>query len=88
MRYIITFEYYDSNKSYSAFLSEIEKTPGWANVGKYAYILDTQETSAQLRDRLKQHLYTGDKLFVCLLQRDAAWTGMSEKVTSWIKEYL
>ena len=48
------------------------------------WLIDTAETPAQVRDKLKQHIDQNDSLFVCRLQN--AWATLNYDCASWLKD--
>jgi hypothetical protein len=53
------------------------------------WIIKSDETAAQIRDKLKAHIDADDKLIVNLLQREAAWTvSFSTECKDWLMKNL
>lgn len=60
----------------------------WHCLGS-TWIIKSDETAAQIRDKLKAHIDGDDKLIVNLLQREAAWTiSFSQKCKDWLMKNL
>ena len=53
------------------------------------WLLRTELSAIQVRDRLRQVLDANDKLLVIDVSgRQAAWAGVNERGSAWIKEWL
>jgi hypothetical protein len=81
---IVTFDLADAGKNREALIKKIKDYHAWARLGGSAYLIKTDQTPVQVRDSLKEDLGAGDKLFVGVASRPAAWSGMSEGVGKWI----
>jgi hypothetical protein len=88
MIYIIIFELVSENQPNDEFVASIRSTKVWAKISGTTYLIKTNESATELRDRLKRFLNKNDKLFVSYVAPPAAWLGYSEEVTKWIKENL
>ena len=88
MIYIVTYDLQEPGQRYTELLELIKATRNWARLGQSSYLIDSNDTAVQLRDRFLGALDSNDKLYVGQVLAPAAWTGMSEDVTKWIKERL
>lgn len=88
MVYIVTYDLQEPGQRYSELLELIKACGNWARLGQSSYLIDCQEAAVQLRDKFISVLDRNDKLYVGQVLAPAAWTGMSEDVTKWIKERL
>lgn len=53
------------------------------------WLVKTDLTPVQLRDRLKQYLDSGDELLLLDVSEDAAaWIGFSKSASEWLKQHL
>lgn len=65
------------------------KTSGWWHHLDSTWLVRTEETPVQLRDRLMQHMDASDTLLVIDVTSDAAaWIGIDQSGSDWIKNYL
>lgn len=88
MKYIVSYELKDPSRNYQGLIEEIKNSPGWAMITESSFIVDTQETAVSLRNRLNGKIDSNDIVYVCRLDREAAWYGLSEDVSNWIKNNL
>ena len=88
LAYIITYDLSKPGRNYEEVLSIIKDYPLWAKLGGSSYIIMTEETPAQIRDKIIRVLDSNDKLFVGRVKAPAAWYNMSDEVSSWLKEHL
>lgn len=66
----------------------IQREAGWARLNANTYIVDSDDSAVQLRDRLKGVLVNGDSLFVGELHSPTAWIGLNEEVSNWIRKNM
>lgn len=83
--YIISYDLSNPGRNYEALLKAIKQNRAWARIGQSAYLVVTAETASELRDSLTKVLDANDKIYVSLLGSSAAWIGLSEDVSNWIK---
>jgi hypothetical protein len=83
---------YDLNRpgqNYSQLFEELKRSDGWWHHLDSTWLVVSGETPVQLRDRLTQHIDSGDELLVIDVSGDpAAWAGLSERAGGWIKTNL
>lgn len=83
---------YDLNRpgqNYAGLFAALKAVPLWWHYLDSTWLLRTEETAAQLRDRLLAHIDGGDELLVIDVSgRAAAWSGFGERGGQWIKNNL
>jgi len=83
---------YDLNRpgqNYTGLYKALKAVPLWWHHLDSTWLLRTEETAVQLRDRLRAHIDVGDELLVIdVSSRAAAWNGFSERGGQWIKNNL
>ncbi len=52
------------------------------------WIIQTDQTAAQVRDNLGRHIDSNDELLVAAIGAPAAWKGFNEKGATWLKDHL
>ena len=60
----------------------------YARLTNNSYLIDTTQTPVEVRDHLRQGLILGDQIYVGIVNPPAAWAGMDDAVSSWIKARL
>lgn len=90
MIYIVTYDLYQEKNSvvYQRLIELIRSERDWARLGGSSYLIDSDETAVQLRDRYITVMDDNDKLYVGEVSAPAAWFGYSERVSNWILNKL
>lgn len=88
MIYIVSYDLIEPGQKHEALIKLIKQDGKWARLGGSAYLVDSESTAVELRDRYKSALDGNDKIYVGRVTIPAAWSGMSEGVSKWIKEKL
>ena len=52
------------------------------------WLIRSELTAAQIRDKLKPHIDSGDELLVVGLAGDGAWAGINKSGSDWLTTYL
>ncbi len=86
--YIVSYELSNPTVNSEELLALIKEQKHWARLGQAAYLVVTEGTPVDLRNQFKSALRANDRLFVGSISAPAAWTGMSDKVSNWIKKHL
>lgn len=85
---------YDLNKpgqEYDELHEAIKSLGSWTHILESTWLIDTDEDSAgDVRDNLKLHVDSGDKLFVTKVGGSGwSWgTNFSDSSTAWLKDHL
>lgn len=88
--YIVTYDLRNekSNKSYDKLNALIKQEGVWACLGKSSYLIESNLSAIELRNRFNDALDINDLLYVGRVSVPAAWHGYSQQVTDWIKAKL
>lgn len=87
MSKIVTYDLRAPGRDYKSLISEIEKYDVWAKITESCYMIGTSETCVALRDKLKSHMDSNDRLFVGELTKNAAWFNVLCK-NQYLKDHL
>lgn len=82
---------YDLNRphqDYPELISAIKAVGTWWHCLDSTWIVKTDLTCVQVRDRLKVHIDSNDELLVAKLTGEAAWTGFDKQCSDWLKNNL
>jgi hypothetical protein len=82
---------YDLNKplqNYNDLIQAIKAYGTWWHHLDSTWIIQTEQTAAEVRDNLAQHIDTNDELLVAKISAPAAWRGFNEKGSQWLKDHL
>lgn len=88
--YIVTYDLKDEENCprYQRLLELIKSGGVWARLGGSSYLVDSDESPVELRDKYRSVLENKDLLYVGEVTAPAAWIGYSNDVTEWIKNKL
>jgi hypothetical protein len=81
---LVFYDLADPARNREALVQKIKSYGPWARLGAFAYLIRTDQPPAAVRDGLKTVLGEGDRLFVTVSSRPAAWRGLPEAVSKWI----
>lgn len=65
-----------------------EEANGWWHHLESAWIINSDKTPAQLKDRFISVLDANDELLVIKVSAPAAWHGFEESGSSWLRNHL
>ena len=88
MIYIVSYDLVEPGRSYNTLVNKIKESDDWAKLGGSAYLIESVKSAIELRDEYKGCIDSNDKLYVGVVEAPAAWIGMSEDVSNWIKKHL
>ena len=88
MIYIVSYDLRPPTQRYNSLEECIKSCSKWAYVCESTYLIKTEETAAQVRDALGVYIDGNDKLFVGTISAPAAWKGLPQEVSEWIKNNL
>lgn len=85
--FLVTFSC--NEDSYNQVVNAIKKSPFWARVNPYAWIVQSDGNTVGLRDQIKKDAPGVEKLLVIGID-NANWATsfVSKNVTDWMKENL
>ncbi len=88
--YLISYDLRAPGKNYSDLHNHLKSYYSWAKPLESFWLIRTTESKpAEVRNAIRKHMDTNDHVFVVdVTGQNAAWYGMSDKVTEWIKENL
>ncbi|TAM23949.1 MAG: hypothetical protein EPN68_09515 [Rhodanobacter sp.] len=81
---------YDLRKqrNYDALYERIKAYGNWCHALESSWVISTPQSAVQVRDNLRQVLDSDDGLLVTRLSGQAAWYGLSETISTWLKTQL
>ena len=86
--YIISYDLSNPGQNYEELLKRIKTSYRWARLGGSAYVIISVSTAVQIRDYLQVPLDANDRLFVGVLNAPAAWIGLGDEVSNWLRNNL
>lgn len=85
---LISYDLDKPNRNYTDLHEAIKSLGSWWHCLESVWIVDTLQTSAQIRDALKLHLDSGDKLAVFNLSGGWATYNLSKDCNDWLRNHL
>ncbi|AFL99480.1 hypothetical protein Desde_1047 [Desulfitobacterium dehalogenans ATCC 51507] len=86
--YNISYDLTAPGRNYDDLIAEIKNLGDWAYPLKSTWLVESNLTSVQVRDKLLETMDSNDKLLVMMCADDAAWCNLPDEVSDWIKEKL
>ncbi len=84
---IITYDLCAPGRDYEKLIEHIKTYSSWARVTESTWVISSDDTCKVIRDILKTHIDTNDRLFVAELTGTAAWSNVRCK-SDYLKEHL
>ena len=82
---------YDLNRplqDYAELIDAIKTYGTWWHQLDSTWLVVTEDTAVQIRDKLAPYLDANDELLVAKVSAPAAWRGFNDKGSQWLKENL
>ena len=88
--YMITYDLSQPGRNYPKLHETIKDISGiWAHITESTWIVESKnETSKDIRDKVRRAIDNNDKLVVCKLTGEGAWYGITTNQTNWLKKNL
>lgn len=86
--YIVSYDLSEPGQNYENVLKAIKKHSGWARLGGSAYVVLSDNSTVEVRNAIATALDSNDKLFVGTINAPAAWIGLTDDVSDWLKNNL
>jgi hypothetical protein len=82
--YLIGYDLKRPPQEYPGLMEAIKKFPlSWQHLAS-TWIVKTDGSAKQVRDQVKPHIDTADKLLVLELSGEGAWAGLSDEAIDWL----
>lgn len=85
---LIGYDLSRPGQEYDDLFEAIKSIGNWWHCLDSTWIVITDMTCAQVRDELKPYLDSNDAVAVFTLSGSAAWVGLSDDCSDWLKENL
>ncbi len=83
--YIIIFDLKSPILNKKKLISGIQSSQNWAKINESTFVITASLTAEEIRNQLLNLIYEGDKIYVSLLGNLAAWYGLDEQVSNWLR---
>ena len=85
--YNVSYDLNKSGKNYNGLYDEIKKTD-WAHILDSTWLVSTNETATQLRERLRTQMDDNDYLFVSKVNKTEYDGWLNQKYWDWLIQHL
>ena len=83
---LVSYDLIAPGRNYESIRGFLESHVNWAKPVQSLYLVKANKTAESLRNELNAYLDTNDKVIVVDVTKDAAaWKGLSDQISSWIK---
>lgn len=86
--YGLSYDLRSPGRNYSALYDLLRSYPSWCHVTESHWLLQTTETAEQIRDRVAEVIDTNDRVFVAVTSSPAAWQGLPQDASDWLRTEL
>lgn len=86
--YIVSYDLVTPGQNYERVIQKIKQNSGWARLGGSAYVVLSDKSPVDIRNDIASVMDKSDKLFVGALHAPAAWIGLTDEVSEWLKKGL
>ena len=86
--FIVTYDLMTQGQNYTCLTKKLEAYPTHWHAQGSVWLIETNQTAVQIRNNLQPCLDSNDKLIVAKLQGEAAWFGLSDHNSNWLKGRL
>lgn len=86
--FLVSYDLRKPGRDYSSLYAAIKSYPRWAHPLESVWVIVTDETAFSVRDHLRQKIDANDGLLVVKSAGVGAWSGLSQKLTDWLKQHL
>jgi CRISPR/Cas system-associated endoribonuclease Cas2 len=85
---LVTYDLNNSGKNYEDIEKILKSYTKWAKLATTTFIIITDETCVQVRDKVKGKIDSDDELLVVGLNGNWATSNINKKISDWLKENL
>jgi hypothetical protein len=87
--FLIDYDLNKPEKDYPKLIDHIKSYPNWCRYLMSSWMIKTDRTTTQVRDDMRAFIDANDDLIVVDVTADsAAWYGLSDEISNWIKNNL
>jgi hypothetical protein len=86
--YLITYDLLSPGQDYTDLFEAIKKLGSWSHCLESIWIVKSNISSSEIRDKLNNNIDSNDKLLVVKLNGEAAWINLGKQCNEWLKNNL
>lgn len=84
--YAVSYDLHKKGEfSYENLIKTIKEFPNWCHHLESDWVVVSNQTAAEVRDALRKHMHKDDHIIVFRLSGEAAWYGLSDESSNWLK---
>ena len=84
----ITYDLRKPGRDYSGLYTYLKSFPDWCHPVESVWLVKTEKSPKTVRDEAQKYLDDNDGLLVFRAAAPGAWTGLSDKISKWLKDNL
>ncbi|MGE2817956.1 hypothetical protein ACQI5H_22845 [Mycobacterium heidelbergense] len=86
--YIVTYDLSTPGRDYESLFSYLKSFPYHAHVLESSWAIITSKTALEVCNEILPHIDGNDHVLVNEVTLNAAWFGLPDPVSEWLKKYL
>lgn len=86
--YLVTYDLNRPGQNYDNVVTRIKTSNNWAKIATTTFIIVSPQSAVQVRDYLMEVMDANDEIFVGLISAPAAWSGLNNEVSNWLRNNL
>lgn len=87
--YLVSYDLRKPGKNYATLHEHLKSYANWAKPLESLWLVQTSASAAAVRDAIRQHMDNNDRVFVVdVTKQPAAWHGLLDDVSAWIKNNM
>jgi hypothetical protein len=86
--YMVGYDLNRPHKDYPDLIAAIKKYGTYWHHLDSTWLIKTNESAVQIRDKLRVHIDDNDELLVAALTGESAWAGFDDKGSQWLNDNI
>jgi hypothetical protein len=84
----ISYDLRKPGRNYESLYEGIKALGSWCHALESTWFVDTNKSATDAANMLWKHMDSNDGLFVGRLTKEAAWAGLSDIFSEWLKTHI
>lgn len=86
--HLVTYDLNKPGQNYNDLYEAIKTFTSWCHCLDSTWIILSELTSEQIRNHISPYIDSNDSLLIVELSGEAAWIGISDECSKWLKNNL
>jgi CRISPR/Cas system-associated endoribonuclease Cas2 len=86
--HVIAYDLQTPGQNYDDLKKKIKSYGTWCHIQESVWMIESSKTCVEIRDDLETVLDNNDKIFVGKMAGEAAWRGLGDAISKWLKDNL